>query len=97
MPKRRSVWSSWNSLAARGDREQHDGSGPLFRAGMAASRLGVSDANLLRLFVSHPLVTLKAISAIHWEALRLWRKGARYHPWPQPPARSVSVGSLQEA
>jgi len=27
-----------------------------------------------------PLVTLKIVAAIHWEALRLWLKGARLVP-----------------
>jgi DUF1365 family protein len=31
---------------------------------------------LLRSFVALPLVTLKIVAAIHWEALRLWLKGA---------------------
>jgi Protein of unknown function (DUF1365) len=30
-----------------------------------------------RLFFSLPLVTFKIVSAIHWEALRLWLKRAR--------------------
>ena len=32
-------------------------------------------------------MTLKIIAAIHWQALRLWWKGARFHryrgPYPQ--------------
>jgi len=35
----------------------------------------LSDAKLLKLFISHPLMTLKVITAIHWEAARLWLKG----------------------
>ncbi|WP_281299861.1 MULTISPECIES: DUF1365 domain-containing protein [unclassified Iodidimonas] len=34
------------------------------------------DAVLAKRLVTHPLMTLKVITAIHWEALRLWRKGA---------------------
>jgi hypothetical protein len=29
-----------------------------------------------------PLVTVKIVAAIHWEALRLWVKGARLAPRP---------------
>ncbi len=35
---------------------------------------------LLRSFFALPIVTLKIIAAIHWEALRLWLKGGRLVP-----------------
>jgi DUF1365 family protein len=35
---------------------------------------------LLRSFFSLPIVTVKIIAAIHWEALRLWLKGVRLVP-----------------
>ena len=40
----------------------------------------LNDATLLRLFLSHPLMTLKIIGAIHWQALRLWLKGLPLQP-----------------
>ena len=40
----------------------------------------LSDTILLRLFVSHPLMTIKVITAIHWEAARLWIKGLSLQP-----------------
>jgi DUF1365 family protein len=36
----------------------------------------------MRTFFGLPLVTFKIIAAIHWEALRLWIKGARLVPRP---------------
>ena len=42
----------------------------------------MTTAALLRAFVALPLVTLKIAAAIHWEALRLWLKGARLVPRP---------------
>lgn len=71
--------------------EQEDGDGPLLRAGLSATRLELSDRNLLRLFLTHPLVTLKAISAIHWQALLLWKKGAAYRKRPEPRVPNVTV------
>ena len=84
------------NLTVPGDRmtvsiHQEDASGPLFRAGLAGSRLAFTDRNLLRLFMTHPLVTLKAITAIHWQALRLWVKRVPFHRRPQPNPESVSV------
>lgn len=40
----------------------------------------LSDTQLLKLFISHPLMTLKVIAAIHWEAARLWIKGLSLQP-----------------
>ena len=36
----------------------------------------LSTKELLLNFFTHPLMTFKIITAIHFEALRLWRKGA---------------------
>ncbi len=56
---------------------QTDREGPLLAATFLGRRRGLTSAALLRLFVALPLVTLKIVAAIHWEALRLWLKGAR--------------------
>lgn len=40
----------------------------------------LSDRTLLRLFFTHPLMTLKVFGAIHLEAAKLFFKGAKYHP-----------------
>jgi len=37
-----------------------------------------TDAGLLRAWLGNPLMTLKVIAAIHWEALKMWLKGVRY-------------------
>ena len=71
--------------------DEHTAEGHLLRASLVATRLPFSDGNLLRLFVTHPLVTLKVLGAIHWQALLLWRKGAPFRRRPQPPSRTVSL------
>jgi hypothetical protein len=71
--------------------EQNDEDGIMFRAGMRLTRQTLSDRNLLRLFISHPLLTLKVIGGIHWEALRIWLKGGTYHPHPEPAAVKYTV------
>jgi DUF1365 family protein len=50
-----------------------------------------SDRALLHAFFRYPLLTAKVMGAIHWEALRLWIKGAKYHPRPAPPADAVET------
>jgi DUF1365 family protein len=57
-----------------------DSEGPLLSATFSGRRRGLTTAALLRSFVSLPLVTIKIVAAIHWEALRLWLKGARLVP-----------------
>lgn len=57
-----------------------DAEGPVLHAVLRARRRELSDGALLRLLVSHPFVTLKVIVAIHWEALRLWRKRVPLQP-----------------
>ena len=52
---------------------------PLLYAAFSGTRREFTDANLLRLFFSHPLMTLKVTAGIHWEALRLLLKGSRVH------------------
>lgn len=42
----------------------------------------LTEAALRRVFWRHPLVTLKTIGLIHWQALRLVVKGIRYIPKP---------------
>ena len=39
----------------------------------------LTDRMVLRMLVRHPFVTHKTIGMIHWHALRLWRRGARFH------------------
>lgn len=70
----------------------HDASGALLVARLDATRRPLGDAALLRVFVTHPLLTLKIVAAIHWEALRLWLKGVRLQPRPAAsPPQAVSV------
>jgi len=54
-----------------------DREGPLLSATFSGRRAALTTSALLRSFVALPLVTLKIMAAIHWEALRLWLKGAR--------------------
>jgi len=57
-----------------------DGAGPLLAATFNGRRRALNTGALLRAFFALPLVTLKIMAAIHWEALRLWLKGARLVP-----------------
>ena len=53
--------------------------GLLLHASLDLVRRPLTDRNLVRMLVRHPLVTHKTIGMIHWHALRLWLRGARFH------------------
>jgi len=59
-------------------------------ATLHGERRALDDKRLLAAFLRYPLMTLKVVGAIHWEALWLWVKGARFHRHPGPPAREAS-------
>jgi DUF1365 family protein len=59
-----------------------DHEGPLLAATFHGRRRELRTATLLRSLVTLPLVSLKVVAAIHWQALRLWLKGARLVPRP---------------
>ena len=61
---------------------ERDAAGEILRAAISGRRRPLTDRELLKAFAAHPLMTLKVIAAIHWQALRLWRKGARFHRHP---------------
>ena len=55
------------------------GDGLLLHASLDLMRHRLSDRMVLRMLIRHPLVTHKTIGLIHWHALRLWLRGARFH------------------
>ncbi|MCU0881383.1 MAG: DUF1365 domain-containing protein [Hyphomonadaceae bacterium] len=60
--------------------------GPDHVATLKTRRAPLSDAALRKAFFAIPFLTLKVIAGIHWEALKLLLKGARYHHPSLPPA-----------
>ena len=77
--------------------EVSDGEGAVLNASFAARRRPLDDRVLLAAWLSHPLVTLKVIAAIHWEAVRLMAKGLRLRAGPKAPAHPVSLGRPAQA
>ena len=63
---------------------QHGVDGPWLIATQNGARRPLTDAALLGQWLRHPAMTLKVIVAIHWQALRLWLKGANFHPYRGP-------------
>jgi DUF1365 family protein len=53
--------------------------GLVLHASLDLTRRRLTDRMLLRMLVRYPLVTHKTTLMIHWHALRLWLRGARFH------------------
>ena len=71
--------------------------GPQLIATQRGLRQHLSDATLLRACFGRPLLTLKVIAGIHWEAAKLWRRGATFHRRPAPPTTAVTLLAPQPA
>lgn len=51
-----------------------DSQGPLLTASFKGARRAFTSANILRQAMAHPLLALKVVAGIHWEALITWIK-----------------------
>jgi DUF1365 family protein len=60
----------------------HDGE-KIFDATMTLGRQEITPRVLSRVLLSYPPMTLKIITMIHWQALRLWLKGAKFYKHPK--------------
>ena len=69
-----------------------DREGPLLAATFNGRRRGLTTWALLRSLFALPLVTVKIVAAIHWQALRLWLKGARLQPRPNAAPANAGFG-----
>jgi uncharacterized protein len=65
-------------------------------ATLKARRLPLTDKSLMAAFFTIPLLTLKVVAAIHFEALKLLFKGARYFDKPIPPPLSSIAKNLSQ-
>ena len=63
----------------------------IINAMLKGKRRELSDWNLCRLGLSHPILTIKVIVAIHWHALRMWLSGFRVEPLQRSSKTNVSI------
>ena len=68
-----------------------DAQGRVLATGFAGTRQALTDANLLRAWLTHPWMTLGVVAAIHWEALFIWLKGEPIRQRPAKPKWAVTV------
>ena len=64
---------------------ERDRQGVVLTALMQATAFEATTPALLARLVQTPLLGLKVVAAIHWQALRLWLRGHRLRARPRPP------------
>jgi DUF1365 family protein len=71
------------------------GAGPVIHTALHGQRRALTSLTLLRHCLTQPLLNLKVITAIHWEALRLWCKGIGLRPH-RPTTRHAATSGILE-
>jgi DUF1365 family protein len=72
---------------------QEDAEGLLLAASFRGERVALTGGSLARSLAAFPLMTVKIVAAIHWEAAKLWIKGFRVFSHVAPAAAvDSSVG-----
>lgn len=66
--------------------------GPRMSAVMRLRPAPLNSTGLARMLLSQPFSALNVVVAIHWQALKLWWRGGRFHRAPLPPIEPVSLG-----
>jgi DUF1365 family protein len=71
--------------------DAHDADGLVLAASFAGERAELTDANLLKAWLTHPWMTVGVLAAIHLEALKIWLKGEKVRVRAPEPGRRVTV------
>ena len=58
--------------------KQRDAEGTLLTACQVGKKIEITSKSLFFQFLTHPFMSFKVILAIHFEAFRLWMKGAKH-------------------
>jgi DUF1365 family protein len=73
---------------------EDDSDGLLLTASFSGRREELSNRALWRAFLSYPLMTLKVVAGIHWEALKLIAKGVPVFHW-SPARQRIAAGTVR--
>ncbi|MGL5138186.1 MAG: DUF1365 domain-containing protein [Beijerinckiaceae bacterium] len=72
-----------------------DAEGPILSACFVGKHTSLTTTAALSAFCAFPLMTLKVVAGIHWEALKLWLKGVRLVNRPAPPPATSINGAFE--
>lgn len=70
--------------------DMSDGKGGGVTATLTGGRAPLGNRGLLAAMLRRPFGSRRVLALIHWQALKLWWKGAPFRRRPDPPAREVS-------
>jgi uncharacterized protein len=70
--------------------------GPCLNAWFTGAKTPLTDRSLLKSFLSLPLLPLKVVAGIHWEAAKLMLKGMRLQQRPPPLDPPVSISKTAQ-
>src|SRR5262249_56780907 len=80
----------FDEKAAHVDVNYHDAEGLMLATSVSGLRESLTDRAVLKRFLGNPTMTLSVIARIHWQALQLWPKPARFYRKPAPPSEFVN-------
>jgi len=90
MQARYEFWLARPSERLRVLIREYEGERLMLVASQTGRREALTDRALLIQLLRVPLQTLKVVGAIHWQALKLWLRGARFHRKPEHPLDEVT-------
>ena len=59
-------------------------------ATLTGKRKRLSNLGILRAMLRRPLGARRVLALIHWQALKLWWKGAAFRARPEPPSEEIT-------
>jgi DUF1365 family protein len=72
------------------DYRHDDAGGGGVVATLIGPRRGLDNRAIVRMLLRRPFGARRVLALIHWQALRLWLRGARFRKKPAPPQHEVS-------
>lgn len=69
----------------------HDGEGVILDATQGGRLVPLTTRSLWAAMLRRPLVTLRTVALIHWQAVRLWWRRTPFHRRPAPPPTGLEV------
>lgn len=63
----------------------------IINTALSGQRLKFTDRNILRLTMTHPMLPMKVMGAIHWHAFKMWWRGFAINPAKPSKDMAVSI------
>ncbi len=64
--------------------DEYRGDDLFFQAQLRVAPQPLTNANVTKMLIRYPFMTLKTIGLIHWQGLKLWLRGVKYLPYTPP-------------